>query len=152
MLVGSRWLRSFLLGLLVPFSSNSLLPVLVFRDFVDPVLDDFEGQFYLLVLHVFVVVELVGELEEVINLLFLFFLLLLRSCCPSRLRLSFLAPLARSLRSCNSWLCSQWLLHDLSLQSLEGFWLHRIFRFFQLLNLLSLFISLLFEFVNFLVL
>lgn len=62
-----------------------LFPVLVFLDFVDAVLDDLEGQFDFLVFHELVVVELVGELQQLVNLLLFFFLLLLRGRGPGGL-------------------------------------------------------------------
>ena len=73
---------SLFIGFVVPFLGHLLLPVLIFLDLINTVLDDLEGKFDLLVLHVLIVVELVGEFEKLINFLLLRFLLLLFSGGP----------------------------------------------------------------------
>lgn len=85
-----------LFGLLVPLSGQLFFPILVFLYFVDAVLYDLVGQFDLVILHVLVVVQLIGEFKQLVDLLFLFFLLLLLGLGPSWLLapLRFLALLA----------------------------------------------------------
>jgi hypothetical protein len=78
---------------LVPLSGDIFLPVRVLGNLIDTVLDNSESLSDLVVLHIFFVVQLVGEFKQLIDLSFLVIFDLLSSLCP-RGFLSFLALLA----------------------------------------------------------
>jgi len=78
------WLHVGLLSFLVPFLGKLLLPILVFLNFGNTILNDFKGKFDFLIFHILVIVQLIGKLKKIINFLFLFLLFLLFSRCPRR--------------------------------------------------------------------
>jgi hypothetical protein len=78
--------RSGLLFLgLVPLLYEFVLPAHLVGDFVDPILDNCKSLAHLIILHVLLIIQLVGELKQLVNLSFLGVLLLLLSDCPRRL-------------------------------------------------------------------
>ena len=79
-------MSSLLFDSIVPLVGDLLLPVLVLLNLLDSVANNLEGLLHLEVLHIFVIVEVVGELEQIIDFFFFFFLDLLFGLGPSGLR------------------------------------------------------------------
>jgi hypothetical protein len=75
----------FLLDCLIPFVSDLLLPVVVILDFLHSVADNLERLLHLEVLHELVVIKIVGELEQIVDLSFLFLFDLLLGLGPGGL-------------------------------------------------------------------
>ena len=85
MFVSCLLLENLLLSSLIPLLSDLLFPVLVLLDLFHTVLDDGESLSNLEVLHILVIVEIVGKLEQLINFSLLLVLLLLLCGRPCRL-------------------------------------------------------------------
>ena len=77
-------MSSLLFDSIVPLVGDLLLPVLVLLNLLDSVANNLEGLLHLEVLHIFVIVEVVGELEQLIDFFFLLLLELLLSLGPRR--------------------------------------------------------------------
>ena len=120
-------LLSIILSCTVPLLGHVLLPLLVFSDLLDPVLNNGERLPNLIVLHVLLIIQIVGKLNEVVD--FLFFMFLFHFGChgPRRSRLAFLrleltAILVTQLR--------QIVLTQFLLSSINGNLLHFFKRLF----------------------
>jgi hypothetical protein len=86
-------LFSLLLNGLIPFLGNILLPVLILPNFIYPLSNNLKCLSHLEILHEFVIIEIICELQQIINFLFLAsfssnFLIDFFECTPRNLLLS----------------------------------------------------------------